>query len=326
MSKNSKPILLRSKLAIQNESVLYELEKAFKVFEISHESSLNQNILSRTEYLWVHFDFKIDNLFLSKLPICKFVLTTTTGLTHFSKEAIKSLGTKLISLNLFQTDLERVTSTAELALNFLFHSQLNLDHIFSEVKKGIWSRENNLRHTQISSLKIGVVGLGRLGKLFARTISGLGAKVFFCEIDEEKVKRGIDQGFIHVSTLKELCELADIVSIHASVLDSRKPILNSQILSNIKSPFVLINTSRSSLLDESAIVDAIHRGVISCFYTDVLAIEENNERLESSIIWAESQKNSRIYITPHIGGATIEAMDYCEKLLLKELMAHIASQ
>ena len=324
MSKNSKPILLKSKFAVQNQSVINELEKFFEVLEFSFESNLDQRILTKVECLWIHFDCPIDNLFLSKLPACKFVLTTTTGLTHLSEETIKFLGTKLISLNLFQKNLEKITSTAELAMNFLFHSQLNLENIFSEVRKGKWARESNLR--QISSLKIGIVGLGRLGKLFAKTISGLGATVYFCEIDEKKVKQGTDKGYFYVATLLELCDLVDIVSLHANVLESRSPILNSQILSKIKSPFILINTSRSALVDESAIIDAIHLGVITSYYTDVLAIEDDGGSLVNSIIWNESQKDSRINITPHIGGATIEAMDYCENLLLKELMARIASK
>jgi D-3-phosphoglycerate dehydrogenase len=326
MSKNSKPILLKSKFAVQNKSVINELENFFEVLEFSSESHIDQRILSRVEYLWIHFDCPIDKLFLSKLPVCKFVLTTTTGLTHLSEETIKFLGTKLISLNLFQKNLEKVTSTAELAMNFLFHSQLNLENIFSEVRKGKWARESNLRKTQISSLKIGIVGLGRLGKLFAKTISGLGAAVYFCEIDEKKVKQGTDKGYFHVATLLELCDLVDIVSLHANVIESRSPILNSQILSKIKSPFILINTSRSALVDESAIIDAIHLGVITSYYTDVLAIEDDGGSLVNSIIWNESQNDSRINITPHIGGATIEAMDYCENLLLKELMARIDSK
>ena len=325
MKKSNKPILLKSKLAVQSKTVLRELEKSFEVIELNSDSILDRKVLSGVEYLWIHFDFQLNELFLSELPTCKLVMTTTTGLTHFSEEAINDLGSKLISLNHFRKELEQVTSTAELAMNFLFHSQLNVDTVFSEVRSGFWLREKNLRQKQISGLKIGIVGLGRLGSLFAKIISALGAFVYFCEIDNEKVICGVANGYHHIASLGELCEISDIVTLHANVIDSRKPILTSEILSNIRTSFILINTSRSALVDEKSIVSAIKSGVISSYYTDVLGIEDTNEPLENSIIWNEAQTNSKINISPHIGGATVQAMDFCEELLLKELLAHLAN-
>jgi lactate dehydrogenase-like 2-hydroxyacid dehydrogenase len=169
---------LKSRLAVQSKTVLGELEKLFEIIEVNSNSKLDPKVLSRVEYLWIHFDFHLNELFLRELPNCKLVMTTTTGLTHFSEEAITKLGSKLVNLNYFRKELERVTSTAELALSFLFHSQLNLDHVFSEVRSGNWSRESNLRQKQISGLRIGIVGLGRLGSIFAKTISALGAFIF----------------------------------------------------------------------------------------------------------------------------------------------------
>lgn len=325
MTKEIKPILLKSRLAIQSEAVLRELEKSFHVMEVNSDSKFDKDMLSKVKYLWIHFDFHLDEVFLRELPNCKLVMTTTTGLTHFSEEVINSLGPKLITLNHFRKELEQVTSTAELALSFLFHSQLNVDGVFSEVRHGVWSRETNFRQKQISGLKIGIVGLGRLGSIFANTISALGASVYFCEIDSEKVIGGVKQGYQHVSSLRELCELSEIVTLHANVIDTRKPILTSEILSDLKAPFILINTSRSALVDEKSIVSAIKSGVISSYYTDVLGIEDTNEPLENSIIWNAAQTNSKINISPHIGGATVQAMDYCEELIMKELLARLAN-
>ena len=175
MTKDYKPVLLKSRLAVQSKTVLRELEKSFEVIEVNSDSKLDHTVLSRVEYLWIHFDFHLNELFLRELPNCELVMTTTTGLTHFSDEAINSLGSKLINLNHFRKELEQVTSTAELALNFLFHSQLNLDTVFSEVRSGFWSRETNLRQRQISGLRI------------ASTLRG--------PLDEKPVNVSINSGF-----------------------------------------------------------------------------------------------------------------------------------
>ena len=137
---------------------------------------------------------------------------------------------------------------------------------------------------------------------------------------------GVAKGYHYIPSLEELCELSDLVTLHANVIDSKKPILTSEILSNISTSFILINTSRSVLVDEKSIISAINSGVISSYYTDVLEKEDTNEPLKNSIIWNEAQTNSKINISPHIGGATVQAMDFCEELLLKKLLAHLESR
>jgi phosphoglycerate dehydrogenase-like enzyme len=323
MTKGLKPILLISKQAVQNSSVLETLNMHFKVVEINPKTWTNTVLTSQVKYLWIHFDQNLNESILNQLPDCELVLTTTTGLTHISEEAKNLLGDRLISLTRFRAELLKVTSTAELALSFLFHSQIDLHAIFNEVRNGIWSRESHLRQKQISSLRVGVVGLGRLGAIVSKTVAGLGAQVYFCEIDSDKVIEGVNQGYIHIETIDELCEISDVVSIHASVEDGRKPIMTSELFKKVKSNFVLINTSRSSLVEENALIDAMRSGIITEYYADVLGTEDENKALQDSAIWKESQSNNRIKLSPHIGGATIEAMDFCENLLLNELLTHI---
>jgi D-3-phosphoglycerate dehydrogenase len=322
MTNVLKPILLKSEQAVQNPSTLEILNKHFRVVEIKPTIWSNPDLISQVEYLWIHFDQNLTESILSQLPHCKLVLTTTTGLTHISEDAKHLLGNRLISLARFREELLSVTSTAELALSFLFHSQLDLSAIFSEVRQGIWSRKSHLRKTQISTLRIGIIGLGRLGSIVSKTVTALGAQIYFCEIDSARVIEGINRGYTHIKTIDELCEISDVISIHASVDDGRKPIITSKILTEARSSFVLINTSRSSLVDEDALVTAIRSGVVTDYYADVLGIEDEDKALQDSAIWRESQSNHRIKLSPHIGGATTDAMDYCENLLLNELLNH----
>jgi D-3-phosphoglycerate dehydrogenase len=322
-ARDQKPILLVSKQAVQNALILEKLSNRFSVSEINGETWANRELISKAEYLWIHFDFVLTDSILSMLTKCKLVLTTTTGLTHISEGAKNSLGDRLVSLTRFRDELMKVTSTAELALNFLFHSQLELESIFAEVRCGIWSRQNHLRQKQISTLKVGVVGLGRLGRLFAETVSALGAQIYFCELETNKIVEGTRKGFVYVKSVDELCEIADVVSIHANVNSETSPIITKEILERTNSSFILINTSRSSLVDENAIIEALNSGTIFKYYADVLGFEDEDASLQESIIWKESQSNNQIYITPHIGGATIEAMDYCENLLFNELIREL---
>jgi D-3-phosphoglycerate dehydrogenase len=325
VNTRDKPPILVSKQAVQNPEVILSLKRRFQVIELDINAIEDQALMSKVECIWIHFDFCLDESFLKQIPKCKFVLTTTTGLTHISPGAKSLLGLRLIDLTNFRIELESVTSTAELALSFIFHSQLNLDPIFQQVNSGNWSRELNLRSKQISSLAIGIVGLGRLGSIVAKSLAGIGANIYFCEIQNERIERGIAEGYTFLNSIQELCEISDIVSIHANTETDSLPIFTKETFFGLESSTVLINTSRARLVDEGALIDAIRRGTISKFYTDVLATEDTNERLQNSAVWRESQSNSNIYITPHIGGATTEAMDYCENLLLNELISRLDS-
>jgi D-3-phosphoglycerate dehydrogenase len=320
MKNDALPVALLSRQAIQNPKNLELLRNCFEVIYLDSYLCENESILSKVECIWIHIDFSLDENFLMQVPNCKFVLTTTTGLTHISLGAKKVLEEKLISLNDFMPELSSVTSTAELAISFLFHSQLNLDPIFSEVNLGNWSRESHLRQKQISSLAIGIVGLGRLGSIVARTVSALGAKVYFCEIQQERIDTGIANGYSYIESLQQLCEFADVVSIHANVMAEQRPIITSEILETLESKIVLINTARAILIDDVALIESMRIGKVTKYYTDVLRTEDLNQPLQRSLIWQESQTNRNIHVTPHIGGATVEAMSYCENLLLEKLL------
>jgi phosphoglycerate dehydrogenase-like enzyme len=145
-------------------------------------------------------------------------------------------------------------------------------------------------------------------------------------LETNKIAEGMKKGFVYVKSVDELCEIADIVSIHANVNNVTSPIITEEILKSINSSFILINTSRSCLVDENAIIAAMKSGTIFKYYADVLGFEDEDASLQESVIWKESQSNNRIYLTPHIGGATLEAMDYCENLLFNELIRKLDFQ
>jgi D-3-phosphoglycerate dehydrogenase len=213
-----------------------------------------------------------------------------------------------------------VSSTAELAWMFVMLSNNDIEKAFLSVKSGSWSRQTNLRTRQLRSLTLGIVGYGRLGKMVANFAFTFKMKVLIYDIDLNKIQAATADGFTCVTSIEDMLQECDVLTIHASVGPGSKKLITENNLSLINKPLVLINTARASLVDEDAISKEIDSRPFLNYYTDVLSFEEDGTNLNSSELWKKSLTSERIRITPHIGGANKEAIEICENELLNVLI------
>ena len=265
--------------------------------------------------IWIHFDTFLSSDYIDFLRKIPYLVTTTTGLTHINKEIIEMYGNKLIRLRSDSKALSKVSSTAELAWLFVMLSNNHIYQAFQDVKAGKWNRQTNLRDRQLSSLMLGIVGYGRLGKKVANFARSFEMKVLINDIDPRKTEQASKDGLFFVSSVEEMIQKCDVISLHANVRDESKKIITEENLSLITKPLALINTSRANLVDEYAILKEINNRPFLNYYTDVLNFEENGLDLSTSELWVKSLVSDRIHITPHIGGANKEAIEICEKEL-----------
>jgi len=312
-----KPKLVLSPQAVRSPIILNFLEQNFTVTTIQQIEEIEQ--IPSIDVLWIHLDCRINLTDLLAHPEIKYVITTTTGITHISELAIHYLGNKLITLRHFQDQISGITSTAELTLNFLFFSQLNISQISKSVLEGNWDRLSFLRELQLSSKSIGIVGLGRLGSIVAKCCHTLGMCVNFIEIDQEKISHGIESGYLLKADAVQLLESSDFVSLHADVRNREKPLLTSLEFGRIVKPITLINTARAELVDENALIQAMRQGRVEMYLADVLEIEARDQSLLESELWKYAQTVSNVFLTPHIGGASTDAMTKAENILCSEL-------
>ena len=297
------------------------LQKNFQITEVS-PNELKDHMKQNLDIfaLWIHFDTFLSADYIDSLRKIPYLITTTTGVTHIDKEIVKMYGDKLIRLQSDSRALSQVSSTAELAWLFIMLSNNHVDKAFQSVKSGSWSRQTNLRDQQLSSLTLGIVGYGRLGKMVANFARSFKMKVLIYDIDPGKTKKAATDGLLCVTSVEDMIQKCDVLSLHASVLEGSKKLITENNLSLINKPLALINTARASLVDEDAILREIGKRPFLNYYTDVLDFEENGTDLSSSELWVKSLVSERIHITPHIGGANKEAIEICENELLNTLI------
>lgn len=247
----------------------------------------------------------------SKLPIdakvlgaasnLKMVTTASTGLVHIDLKEAERRGVAIRSLTKEFETIERISSTAELALGLTMAAVRNIPAGFQDVLAGNWDYEKFIGR-QFNALTVGVVGYGRLGRKYARYLDALDSRVLVCD----PYKSADDCPYPLVS-LDEIARECDIVALHVHVSDETRDMIGEQFLSQAKPDLVLVNTSRGELVDEAAVVDFLHRNPEAKVATDVL-YDELRAKWNSPFL-AEAQKGGNVLITPHIGGMCREAQE-----------------
>jgi phosphoglycerate dehydrogenase-like enzyme len=310
--------LLISKNAIKSKIIIEKLSKKFDI-EFFERNLLFKKIANLEKFsIWIHFDTLITDRLMNFQDQLQFLITTTTSTTHISPRFYMANQEKIISLKPLIHKMNDISSTAEHAWALMMTYHHKILEANNSVKLGEWNRDKFIRRSQIRNSTIGIIGLGRLGNITKNYAEAFGANVVVNEINDHK-KRSHKFKKIKFLNLNDLLEQSDYVFLHASTAENANPIINNEILSEVKNPFVLINTSRGRLVDEGAILKFLKNGLIRAYLTDVLEIEDEKSKITNSKLITSKNHRNKITITPHIGGASLDAMYYCENLLYQEL-------
>ena len=182
-------------------------------------------------------------------------------------------------------------------LMLTFYKNIHLEYNFT--KNGDWIR---LTGHELYNKKIGVIGLGSIGKEVVKRAKAFGLQIFGYDISLDK--KFIDEfGINMLKSISEIFKKCEIITLHMNLTDSNSQIISESIINNIKNkPVVLINTARSDLIDMKGLIKGLDKGIIKAYLTDVLDIEpmEKNHPLK---------KYSNVIITPHIGSRTYQSVE-----------------
>ena len=122
--------------------------------------------------------------------------------------------------------------------------------------------------------------------------------------------------FNNAASLLQWC---DILCIHIPYTADNHHFLNRKMLAHLKTGAVLINTSRSGIWDEGAIVELLQSHQIAALATDVIDNEQTPSLRTESPLLQYAQDHPHVLITPHIAGATFESMRMTEVFIAKKL-------
>lgn len=146
-------------------------------------------------------------------------------------------------------------------------------------------------------LRLGVVGLGRIGYEVAKRAKAFGMSIIYYDIVRNK--RAEDEGLVRYVGLQELLAASDFVTLHVPLIPETARLIGERELRAMKRTAYLINTSRGGVLDEEALCRALAEGWIAGAGLDVFAREPLPP--DSPLV-----KMENVVLTPHIGSAARE--------------------
>lgn len=234
---------------------------------------------------------KIDHETLLALPNLKTISKYGVGLDNIEFESLKKF-----NINWSYTSGTNRLGVAELALQMMMvlirrSYQANLF-----LKSGSWNPQYG---HNLSGKKIGILGLGHVGKELVKLLAP-----FNCTISCHEIKP--DLAFIKTHNLKlvsleELFSDNDVVSIHIPLNKHNQLLINERLLNLLPPHSILINTARGGLVDELALLEKLKNNKILAAAFDVFLKEPFTDPALLSL--------PNFYATPHIGGSSVESVE-----------------
>jgi D-3-phosphoglycerate dehydrogenase len=271
--------------------------------------------------LIVRLGTKVNKEIIDKATELKYILTATTGNDHIDVKYAHEKGIEIISLKGETQFLENIPSTAEHTWALLLASLRKLPAANNYVLQGGWNRQIFRGHN-LKGKKLGILGLGRVGKQVAAFANAFGC---ITSAYDPYLEIWPDENVTQYHSAEELLGWNDILCIHIPYDSGNEHFLNLSLLSHLKHGAIVINTSRSGIWDESAIVQLLESGHISAVATDVIDNEQNENARSNGLLLNYAKAHDNVIITPHIAGATYESMHMTEVFIANKLNRSINS-
>jgi len=257
---------------------------------------------------------KFDQRTLLNFTNLKAICTASTGTNHIDLKYLKKNKIKLISLRNKKNIIKKITSTAEHAFALLISSIRNVGSASQSIKRKQWEYLPFIGR-QMDHMTIGVIGYGRLGKIFVNLLSGFHSKIL---IHEKKFKI-LDENKNKQSSLNNILKNSDAIVMHIHADQENIKFIDRNKLKKMKKDVVIVNTSRGEIIDEKDLVDFLKKNKNSKYAADVV-FDEIKNKWKSQIMKEFIRGNENILLTPHIAGMTKEAQMYAYHAVSSDLI------
>ncbi|MBV9098137.1 MAG: phosphoglycerate dehydrogenase [Frankiaceae bacterium] len=223
----------------------------------------------------------------------KVVARAGVGLDNVDVPAATAKGVLVVN-----APTSNIVSAAEHAVALLLAVARRVPQAAASLRAGEWKR-SRFTGVEITDKTVGVVGLGRIGVLFAQRMSAFGTRLL--AYDPYVPAARAAQIGVRLVSLDELLRESDFISIHLPKTPETVGLIGERELALCKPDAVIINAARGGLLDEHALAQALKEGRIGGAGLDVYATEPCTD---SPLFGYDT-----VVATPHLGASTAEAQD-----------------
>ena len=258
--------------------------------------------------LFVRLAYQIDEdlVFGSRL---QYICSPTTGLNHIS---IGACDIKVVSLKGEYDFLNNIRATPEHVFGLTMALLRNYKEAFIKSKEQAFDRDV-YRGYELYGAKVGIIGLGRIGRLLTKYFTAFDAHVGYYDIQP---KENVLEGVIKYDSIEDLIRASEIIILEANYTPENNKMINAELLRMMKGKF-FINAARGELVDEIALIEEIKANIFKGVAVDTFANEAGCENQIEEFI--ELSEGRNLIVTPHIGGATFTSMQRTEEFIATRL-------
>ena len=288
------------------------LENLNKKFDVKYDEKLCENekqlitMIKDYEGLIVRNKTQVNLDILKNALKLKFIGRLGVGLDNIDTEYCKNKKIHVQPATGMNAD-----SVAEYVVSSSMSLIKKIPMFHNGTIKGEWPR-TTIKSLEIKQKNLGIIGFGIIGKKVAEYSSKNGLKIlaydpYVKEINDKEIN-------IKSSSLKEIYEKSDIISVHLPLTDETKNMVNKSSFSQMKNKPIIINTSRGGIINERDLIEAYHKNIISGFALDVF----ENEPIESKF-YHKIKPGMNCILTPHISGVTTESNIRVSDFIVKNI-------
>ena len=287
-----KKVLVTTKLLKSNEERISQLWDA--------KLNLNNEIYSENKLIELSKDCdgilssivdKIDKKTINKLSDkVKIISNFAVGFGNIDIEAASKRNIVVTNTPDVLTD-----ATAEIAMLLILGASRRA------VEGMQWARNKNWRWSadfligkQLSGSKLGILGMGRIGRAVAKRAKAFGMEIHYH--NRSKLNQDLEAGATYHDNIQSLFSTSDILSINCPVTKETKKIINKKTLKFFSKEAIIINSARGDMIDDDAMVEALKDKRIFALGLDVYNGEPN--------IHPGYLEHQNVFILPHLGSAT----------------------
>jgi phosphoglycerate dehydrogenase-like enzyme len=230
-------------------------------------------------------------------PSCKVVGRSGVGFDNLNIPLLREHG--IYGFNVPDYCVDEV-STHALALILALERKIGV--LDEHVKAGSWNSYDGIPPRRMSTLTLGIVGFGNIGRATAQK-----AQAFFKRVvafdpyvhADLMAGYGVDK----CAALTELTHMSDVIAIHSLLSEQTRKLINAQALAPLRPGTILVNTARGDIVDPQAVLDALDDGRLGGYGSDVFTPENPLEHpINAQIITREN-----VLVTPHSAFRSDEA-------------------
>jgi D-3-phosphoglycerate dehydrogenase len=253
---------------------------------------------------------RITRKVIEAAPRLRVVGRAGIGVDNVDCEAATERGVVVMN-----TPTGNATTTAEHAIALLCALARHVPRADRMVRAGGWKKKGGLVGTELTAKTLGVVGLGRIGRLVAERALGLRMKVVAYDPYLAQGQASPLAG-VELLALAELLARADFLTLHVPLSDATRNLIAWDELALLKPGARLINASRGGVVDEEAVLDALVEGRLAGAAFDVL--KDEPPAADHPFLARDD-----VILTPHLGASSAEAQERVALDIARQIAAFL---